>query len=82
MTPAGDIGAALLSPVLIVFVSACLGVLMEAFVPRQLRDEAQAIVSVVGLLAAGGLLWCCFSGGNQRPRAVCPLPAGARGGRR
>lgn len=57
MTPAGDIGAALLSPVLIVFVSACLGVLMEAFVPRQLRDEAQAIVSVVGLLAAGGLLW-------------------------
>ncbi|MDO5285440.1 MAG: NADH-quinone oxidoreductase subunit NuoN [Actinomycetia bacterium] len=57
MIPAVDIGAALLSPVLIVFLTACLGVLLEAFVPRRLRDEAQVTISVAGLQGALGLLW-------------------------
>jgi NADH-quinone oxidoreductase subunit N len=43
----------LLGPVLIVFVAACLGVLIEAVAPRHLRDEAQLIITTLSL--AGGL---------------------------
>jgi NADH-quinone oxidoreductase subunit N len=43
----------LLGPVLIVFLAACLGVLIEALAPRHLRDEAQLIITTLSL--AGGL---------------------------
>ncbi len=43
----------LIGPVLIVFVAACLGVLIEALAPRHLRDEAQLIITTLSL--AGGL---------------------------
>ncbi len=47
----------LLGPVLIVFIGACLGVLIEALVPRHLRDEGQLIVTGVSLVAAIVVLW-------------------------
>ncbi|MHB1008501.1 MAG: NADH-quinone oxidoreductase subunit NuoN [Propionibacteriaceae bacterium] len=47
----------LLGPVLIVFVGACLGVLIEGLVPRHLRDEGQLIVTGVSLAAALVVLW-------------------------
>ncbi len=47
----------LLGPVLIVFVGACLGVLIEALVPRQWRDEGQMIVTVMSLVASIVVLW-------------------------
>ncbi len=47
----------LLGPVLIVFIGACLGVLIEALVPRHLRDEGQLIVTGVSLLGALFVLW-------------------------
>ena len=42
----------LLGPVLIVFAGACLGVLVEALVPRHLRDKFQLIVTGASLLGA------------------------------
>jgi NADH-quinone oxidoreductase subunit N len=42
----------LLSPILIVFVVAVLGVLVEAFLPRAARYRTQATLSVTGLLVA------------------------------
>ncbi|RYB95733.1 NADH-quinone oxidoreductase subunit NuoN [Nocardioides oleivorans] len=41
-----------LSPLLIVFAVACLGVVVEAFLPRALRYRAQVVLSLVGLVAA------------------------------
>jgi NADH-quinone oxidoreductase subunit N len=47
----------LLGPVLIVFIGACIGVLIEALAPRHLRDEGQLIVTGVSLAAALVVLW-------------------------
>src|SRR5665647_3964352 len=47
----------LLGPVLIVFTGACLGVLIEALVPRHLRDKAQLIITGLALLGALFALW-------------------------
>lgn len=47
----------LLGPVLIVFIGGCLGVLVEALVPRHLRDELQLIVTSVSLIGALIVLW-------------------------
>jgi NADH-quinone oxidoreductase subunit N len=41
-----------LSPMLIVFGVACLGVLVEAFLPRERRYVVQAVLSLLGLVAA------------------------------
>jgi NADH-quinone oxidoreductase subunit N len=41
-----------LSPLLVVFAVACLGVVVEAFLPRSLRYRAQVVLSLVGLVAA------------------------------
>ena len=59
----------LLGPVLIVFVGACLGVLIEALVPRHLRDEGQLIVTSVSLLGALFVLWRTW-GPDWRSRRV------------
>ena len=41
-----------ISPLLIVFGVACLGVLVEAFLPRSLRHLAQGLLTVGGLATA------------------------------
>ncbi|KAA1419483.1 NADH-quinone oxidoreductase subunit NuoN [Nocardioides humilatus] len=47
-----------LLPLLIVFGTACVGVLLEAFLPRQSRRVPQVLVSLVGLAAAlGATIW-------------------------
>jgi NADH-quinone oxidoreductase subunit N len=48
------LGYAELWPMLVVFGAACLGVLVEAFVPRHLRYVLQASLSLLGLLVALG----------------------------
>jgi NADH-quinone oxidoreductase subunit N len=50
--PTPSVEYALLSPVLIVFGTAVVGVLVEAFVPRRARYHAQVVVTVAGLIAA------------------------------
>src|SRR5689334_13204190 len=47
-----------LLPLFIVFGAACVGVLVEAFVPRETRRVPQVGVSLVGLAAAlGATIW-------------------------
>lgn len=50
--PAPSIDYANISPILIVFGVAVLGVVVEAFVPRERRYIVQTVLSVVGILAA------------------------------
>jgi len=58
-TPSVEYG--LLSPMLIVFGAAIVGVLVEAFVSRERRYAAQVALSVVGLIADSLLfLWLAF----------------------
>jgi NADH-quinone oxidoreductase subunit N len=40
----------LLAPVLIIFAAACLGVLTEALVPRELRRAVQLVITFLSLL--------------------------------
>lgn len=47
-----SIAYAALSPMLILFAAACLGVLVEAFVPRRLREPVQVSVALLALVAA------------------------------
>ena len=47
-----DLAYAPIAPLLIVFVAALIGVLVEAFAPRAARRGIQIVVSVVGLLGA------------------------------
>ncbi|HEX6967640.1 MAG TPA: NADH-quinone oxidoreductase subunit NuoN [Micromonosporaceae bacterium] len=47
-----SIDYAALAPILILFGIACLGVLVEAFVPRRLRHPVQFTLGLVGLVAA------------------------------
>ncbi len=49
---APDIGYGNISPLLVVFGTGVLAVLVEAFVPRRLRYLTQVVVAVVGLLVA------------------------------
>jgi NADH-quinone oxidoreductase subunit N len=51
--PAPTIEYAQVSPMLIVFGVAVIGVLVEAFVPRRLRYPTQLTLTLVGLVAAG-----------------------------
>ena len=44
-----------LAPLLVVFGAACVGVLVEAFLPRPLRHLVQLAIAVVALVAAGVL---------------------------
>src|SRR4051794_13062210 len=41
-----------LAPLIIVFVAACVGVVVEGVLRRRIRDEAQLIVSGLGLIGA------------------------------
>lgn len=44
-----------LAPLIIIFAAACFGVLIEGIIKKGLRDEAQMIVTFLGLLAAGAM---------------------------
>jgi NADH-quinone oxidoreductase subunit N len=50
--PAPSVEYGLLSPILIVFGAAVVGVLVEAFIPRRARYGAQVILAIGGLIAA------------------------------
>lgn len=50
---APEINWAALAPILILFGAACVGVLVEAFVPRPARHPVQLILGLAALLAAG-----------------------------
>jgi NADH-quinone oxidoreductase subunit N len=55
--PAPSIEYSQLAPMLVVFGAAVIGVLVEAFVPRDLRRAAHLVLALGGLLAA--FVWTC-----------------------
>ncbi len=58
MIEAPDLSWAALAPLLFVFGAACIGVLVEAFVPRDVRHRVQVGVALVGTLGGlGATLW-------------------------
>jgi NADH-quinone oxidoreductase subunit N len=61
--PAVDYGA--IMPVLVVLTAACVGVLIEAFVPRAGRWSAQVTLSLVALIVAGIALVLYARGGSR-----------------
>ncbi|MBY8888553.1 NADH-quinone oxidoreductase subunit NuoN [Streptomyces sp. PTM05] len=67
--PTPHIEYAQLSPVLIVFGAAVLGVLIEAFAPRAARYAGQLAVSVVGLAAAFAALVALAADGYAQGRS-------------
>ena len=54
MIEAPDLSLAALAPLLFVFGAACVGVLVEAFVPRDIRHPVQVAVALVGTLGGAG----------------------------
>ena len=54
-----------LSPLLVVFGAACVGVLAEAFLPRQLRHLVQLAITVVALVVAGVLTGILMAGDKE-----------------
>ncbi|GGO99950.1 NADH-quinone oxidoreductase subunit NuoN [Wenjunlia tyrosinilytica] len=67
--PAPHIEYAQLSPVLIVFGAAVLGVLADAFLPRRSRYGAQLLISVAGLVGAFGAVLVLASNGYATDKA-------------
>jgi NADH-quinone oxidoreductase subunit N len=64
---APSIDYAALSPILIVFGVAVVGVLVEAFVPRRLRYLVQSVLTLVGLVAAlGATVWVALEHLTER----------------
>ncbi len=60
----------LLGPLFVVFGGACLGVLIEALVPRHLRAQVQIVVTVVSLLGALAVLWSRWGTGFRKVAAM------------
>jgi NADH-quinone oxidoreductase subunit N len=67
--PTPHIEYAQLSPVLIVLGAACLGVLVEAFVPRKGRYYAQVFLAVVALVASFAAIVALAAGGYGSTKA-------------
>jgi NADH-quinone oxidoreductase subunit N len=67
--PAPHIEYTQLSPVLIVFGAAVLGVLVEAFLPRRQRYVAEVAIAVVGLLGAFGTILYLAADGYATDKA-------------
>src|SRR3954470_13738976 len=63
-----QISLAALTPLLFVFGAACVGVLVEAFAPRESRHPAQVAIDLVGTL--GGLITTLLLAGTRE------VPAG------
>ena len=60
----------LLGPVLIVFVGACFGVLIEALVPRRWRDASQLVLVALSLVGALIALWLTWGAGHRAVGAM------------
>ena len=70
---APDLSYGALAPLLIVLGAACIGVLVEAFGPREGRQPIQLAVSLVGTV--GGLVATVLLAGRQEVTAAGrPLP--------
>ena len=52
MIEAPDLSLAALAPLLFIFGAACLGVLVEAFLPRDTRHPVQVVLALLGTLGA------------------------------
>ena len=61
--PAPRIEYGQLAPMLVVFGAAIAGVLVEAFVPRELRRSAHLVITFGGLAAA--FIWTCVIAGSS-----------------
>jgi NADH-quinone oxidoreductase subunit N len=59
-----------LSPVLVILAAACLGVLVEAFLPRHQRWAAQVSLTLLALVVAGILLGAYASSGSAPIKTV------------
>jgi NADH-quinone oxidoreductase subunit N len=64
MIEAPDLSLAALAPLLFVFGAACVGVLVEAFAPRDVRHPVHVAVALVGTL--GGLVTSLLLAGEER----------------
>ena len=65
--PSPSIDYAAVAPVLVVLGVACVGVLVEAFVPRRWRWSVHVVLSLAAVVVAGGALAAfvdCCSGGR------------------
>ena len=67
MIEAPDLSLAALAPLLFVFGAACIGVLVEAFGPRERRHPVQVAVALVGTL--GGLVTSLLLAGERQVTA-------------
>jgi NADH-quinone oxidoreductase subunit N len=67
MIEAPDLSLAALAPLLCVFGAACVGVLVEAFAPRETRHPVQVAVALVGTL--GGLATSLLLAGERQVTA-------------
>ncbi|RBY93083.1 NADH-quinone oxidoreductase subunit NuoN [Blastococcus sp. TF02A-30] len=77
MIDAPDLSLAALAPLLLVFGAACVGVLVEAFVPRDRRHAVQVAVALVGTV--GGFAGTLLLAGTREVTAGAALavdPAG------
>ncbi len=74
---APDLSLAALAPLLIVFGAACIGVLVEAFAPRDSRHPVQVAVALVGML--GGLVSTLLLSGTREITAVGALAVDGAG---
>ena len=71
MIEAPDLSLAALAPLLFVFGAACVGVLVEAFAPRDVRHPVQVAVALVGTL--GGLVTTLLLAGRNETTAADAL---------
>ena len=60
-------------PMLLVFGVACVGVLVEAFLPRERRYVVQAVLALAGLV--GAFVGVCLVAARPRPRSAAVPPA-------
>src|SRR3954463_12053700 len=74
---APSISMAALAPLLFVFGAACVGVLVEAFGPRDTRHPVQVGVALVGTL--GGLVSTLLLSGAKKGTAGGALPSDGAG---
>ncbi len=68
---APDLSLAALTPLIFVFGAACIGVLVEAFAPRESRHPAQVALALVG--TAGGFVSTLFLAGTREITAAGAL---------
>ena len=78
MIEAPALSLAALAPLLCVFGAACVGVLVEAFAPRETRHPVQVAVALTGTL--GGLVTSLLLAGEREGTAGGALPGDGAAG--